>query len=59
VDLSPAKGLKEPAAAKASRPSLPFREPELSLRDILEGIDMIVTFVQDMDLEAFLKTLRQ
>jgi uncharacterized protein with HEPN domain len=32
---------------------LPFREPELSLRDILDGIDMIVPFVRDMDLEAF------
>jgi uncharacterized protein with HEPN domain len=32
---------------------LPFREPALSLRDILEGIDMIVQFVRDMDLEAF------
>jgi uncharacterized protein with HEPN domain len=32
---------------------LPFREPALSLRDILEGIDMISQFVRDMDLEAF------
>jgi uncharacterized protein with HEPN domain len=32
---------------------LPFREPALSLRDIIEGIDMIAQFVQDMDLEAF------
>jgi uncharacterized protein with HEPN domain len=32
---------------------LPFREPELSLRDILNGIDMIIQFVGDMDLEAF------
>jgi uncharacterized protein with HEPN domain len=32
---------------------LPFREPALSLRDILEGIDMIVEFVGGMDLEAF------
>ena len=32
---------------------MPFRDPTLSLRDILEGIDMIVVFVRDMDLEAF------
>jgi uncharacterized protein with HEPN domain len=32
---------------------LPFREPALSLRDILDGIDMIVQFVRGMDLEAF------
>lgn len=32
---------------------MPFREPALSLRDILEGIDMIVEFVGGMDLEAF------
>ena len=32
---------------------MPFREPALSLRDILESIDMIVQFVRDMDLEAF------
>jgi len=32
---------------------LPFREPALSLRDILDGIDMIVQFVRDMDLAAF------
>jgi uncharacterized protein with HEPN domain len=32
---------------------LPFREPTLSLRDILNGIDMIVQFVRGMDLEAF------
>jgi uncharacterized protein with HEPN domain len=34
---------------------LPFREPTLALRDILDGIDMIVQFVQGMDLEAFLE----
>jgi uncharacterized protein with HEPN domain len=32
---------------------LPFREPTLSLRDILDGIDMIVQFVSGMDFEAF------
>jgi uncharacterized protein with HEPN domain len=32
---------------------LPFREPALSLQDIIDGIDMIVEFVRDMDLEAF------
>jgi uncharacterized protein with HEPN domain len=32
---------------------LPFREPALSLRDILDGIDMIVQFVRGMSLEAF------
>jgi uncharacterized protein with HEPN domain len=32
---------------------LPFREHTLSLRDILDGIDMIVQFVRGMDLEAF------
>jgi uncharacterized protein with HEPN domain len=32
---------------------LPFREPILSLRDILDGVDMIVRFVRDMDLDAF------
>jgi uncharacterized protein with HEPN domain len=32
---------------------LPFREPALSLRDILDGIDMIVQFVRGMDLEEF------
>jgi uncharacterized protein with HEPN domain len=32
---------------------LPFREPTLSLRDILDGIDMIVQFARGMDLEAF------
>ena len=36
-----------------ARPSLPFREPALSLRDILDAIDMIIQFVRDMDLEAF------
>jgi uncharacterized protein with HEPN domain len=32
---------------------LPFRGPALSLRDILDSIDMIVQFVRGMDLEAF------
>jgi uncharacterized protein with HEPN domain len=32
---------------------LPFREPTLSLQDILDSIDMIVQFVRGMDLEAF------
>lgn len=32
---------------------MPFREPALSLRDVLDGIDMIVQFVHGMDLEAF------
>ena len=32
---------------------MPFREPTLSLRDILDGIDMIVQFVRGMDLESF------
>lgn len=32
---------------------MPFREPALSLRDILDGIDMIIEFARDMDLEAF------
>jgi uncharacterized protein with HEPN domain len=31
---------------------LPFREPRLSLRDILDGIDMIFQFVCGMDLDA-------
>ena len=34
---------------------MPFREPVLSLRDILDAIDMIVEFVCGMDLEAFRK----
>jgi uncharacterized protein with HEPN domain len=32
---------------------LPFREPTLSLRDILDSIDMIVQFARGMDFEAF------
>lgn len=32
---------------------MPFREPALSLRDILDAIDMIGQFVQGMDLNAF------
>ena len=32
---------------------MPFREPTLSLRDILDSIEMIVQFVRGMDLEAF------
>ena len=32
---------------------MPFRNPALSLRDILDAIDMIVQFVRGMDLEAF------
>ena len=36
-----------------TRPSLPFRDPALSLRDILDGIDMIAEFVRGMELEAF------
>jgi len=32
---------------------LPFREAALSLRDILDSIDMIAEFVYGMDLEAF------
>ena len=32
---------------------MPFREPTLSLRDILDGVDMIVRFVRDMDFDAF------
>lgn len=32
---------------------MPFREPALSLRDILDAIDMIVQFVQGMDFDAF------
>jgi uncharacterized protein with HEPN domain len=32
---------------------LPFRDPALSLRDILDSIDMIVNFVRGMDLGAF------
>ena len=35
------------------RPSLPFREATLSVRDIVDGIDLIVQFVGGMDLEAF------
>ena len=35
------------------RASVPFREPALSLRDILDGIDKIAQFVLGMDLEAF------
>ena len=34
---------------------MPFREPALSLRDILDAIDMIVQFVRGMDLGAFRK----
>lgn len=36
-----------------ARLSLPFREPTLPLRDILDGIDMIVQFVRGIDFEAF------
>jgi hypothetical protein len=36
-----------------ARRSLPLREPTLSLRDILDGIDMIVQFVGGMDLDRF------
>ncbi len=32
---------------------MPFREPTLSLRDILDGIDIIFQFVRGMDLAAF------
>jgi uncharacterized protein with HEPN domain len=32
---------------------LPFRDPALSLRDILESIDMIADFVRGMDVGAF------
>ena len=32
---------------------MPFRDPALSLRDILDSIDMIVDFVRGMDLGAF------
>lgn len=32
---------------------MPFREHTLSLRDILDGIDMIFRFVRGMDLESF------
>lgn len=32
---------------------MPFREPRLSLRDILDGVDMIEQFVLGMDLETF------
>lgn len=32
---------------------MPFREHSLSLRDILDSIDMILTFVHGMDLETF------
>ena len=32
---------------------MPFREPALSLRDILDAIDMILQFACDMDLEVF------
>lgn len=32
---------------------MPFRDPSLSLRDILEAIDMIERFTLDMDFEAF------
>ena len=32
---------------------MPFREPALSLRDIVDGIDMIAQFVRNMDLEMF------
>jgi uncharacterized protein with HEPN domain len=34
---------------------LPFRDPSLSLRDILESIDVIVDFARGMDLGAFRK----
>ena len=37
---------------------MPFREPALSLRDILDGIDMIVQFVRGMDFEAFREDLK-
>ena len=32
---------------------MPFKDPNLSLRDIRDGIDMIVQFVHGMDFEAF------
>ena len=32
---------------------MPFREPTLSLRDILDSIDMIAEFVHGMDLAGF------
>jgi uncharacterized protein with HEPN domain len=32
---------------------LPFREPSLSVRDILDGVDMVDQFVGGMDLETF------
>jgi uncharacterized protein with HEPN domain/predicted nucleotidyltransferase len=54
VDLSPAKGLRSQLPPKLhKRPWLPFRDPALSLQDILNSIDMIVQFVQGMDLREY------
>ncbi len=35
------------------RQSLPFRDNETHLRDLLEGLDHIESFLGDMDLEAY------
>src|SRR3954453_21631799 len=46
VDLSPAKSLKAPIAAKASREAvLAFQGPILPLRDIVEAITSIEQFI--------------
>ena len=49
VDLSPAKSLKEPVAARASREAvLAFYRTHTFPRDILDGVDMFVQFVRGM-----------
>jgi uncharacterized protein with HEPN domain len=37
---------------------LPFRDAKLHLRDIVESIDNIASFVMDMDLEAYRNDLK-
>jgi uncharacterized protein with HEPN domain len=40
------------------RPCLPFREPNLSLRDISEAISMIERFTLGMDFDAYREDLK-
>jgi len=53
MDLSPAKGLKEPVAAKASRPSLPFGKTHTSPCDISSTYRNDCQFVCGMDFGNF------
>ena len=54
VDLAPAKSLKDGVRERRfARPSLPFKDFDRSLRDIVDAVETIEQVTAGMDFEAF------